>query len=78
MEGVCRAPRHTEQPVQADSRCLAIGDVSELRLRWFWRGSRGWKAAALSPRAEIDFLSAHSTAQMSSFDNCCVIECAEY
>jgi len=41
--------------------------------------TRGWKlAAALSPRAEIDFLSIHSAAQMSSFDNCCVIECTEY
>lgn len=39
----------------------------------------GWKlAAALSPRTEIDFLSIHSAAQMSSFDNCCVIECTEY
>lgn len=42
-------------------------------------GDAGWKpAAALSPRTEIDFLSIHSTAQMSSFDNCCVIECTEY
>lgn len=43
---------------------------------WVWRDRR--KTAALSPRTEIDFLSIHSTAQMSSFDNCCVIECAEY
>lgn len=43
---------------------------------WVWR-DRG-KTAALSPRTEIDFLSIHSTAQMSSFDNCCVIECVEY
>lgn len=52
---------------------------------WGWLASAttcGWrdrgKTAALSPRTEIDFLSIHSTAQMSSFDNCCVIECAEY
>lgn len=29
----------------------------------------------ISARAEIDFLSIHSAAQMSSFDNCCVYVC---
>lgn len=66
-----RREEDENRPWESAATCaMRVGDVE--------RG-RGWKlAAALSPRTEIDFLSIHSTAQMSSFDNCCVIECTEY
>ena len=64
----------TRRAVQADSKGLGVARKRD----YVGLARPGGKTAALSPRTEIDFLSIHSTAQMSSFDNCCVIECAEY